>query len=649
MPTIDAPARFQRKAGAGRIFLSKLRRCTKNTIKEPDSSWRASRAWLIAALVVTTFAINANTLYNGFILDDEFQVQRNPWIHDWSSIPRMFSGNAWSFAGAGASSNYYRPLMHVIYLLTNKTLGVHPWGFHLVNVLFHGINTLLIFLIASRIFPAHFSGNEGHPGLAADLLSVPFLSAMLFATHPAHSEVVAWIASIPELSFTAFCLGSLALYIKPLPFSRAAMVLCVALYGMALLSKETAIVFPVLIIAYDFALRPEENWLERVKRWIPFILVTAVYVMVRSYAMAGRALPALPFETLGPARFIAYLLPLFTAYVGTLLAPVHLHFWHVLAPLSSFASWEGLFDLAVAALFATTVVIAWKRDRQAFFCLALFVLPLVPAFHFTAIAGKPFAERYLYLPSAGFVILVARLLSKFIAKPALKFITVAVIGVILSLCAVGTISRNRVWKDFASLYADNICKSPEAPVPCNDLARVLFEQNRVDEAIRVFEQQVSQNPANTVCQSTLGSALLLKGRVDEAIAHLEIAISQDPANIDSRNDLGVALRRAGRNQDAIAQYRKALEINPDYPDAHFNLGAVLADTGAAAEALEQYRAAVRWRPSDAYYHNALGIECAKQGLLEEAIGEFEKAIHLAPDEPAYRRNLEHARSIKNSK
>lgn len=588
-------------------------------------------------------AVHANALSGGFVLDDEYQVARNPWIRDWRHLPEIFSNDVWRFLPTAPPSNYYRPLMHVIYGVTYHLFGLRPWAFHLVNVGLHALDTVLVLLLARRLtmlagMPPAASGDRPWDAL----VSVPFVAALCFATHPVHAEAVDWIASVPELTFTAFGLAALLVHTS----ARSRPLLVAALFLGALLAKETAITLVAVCVAFDVAFpagsRSTRAW---IARYGPLAVVTIVYLLIRQRALPAGLSP-LPQRPAGAASPILEALPLFRSYLRTLVLPNRLHYWHSFHPLESLLSIAGIASVASAAGFGIALAFAWRKHRPSFVALALLVLPLTPAFLVGALPGKPFAERYLYFPSIGFVMLVAFAIHRLARARRTRSVAFVVFATMLGLYSIASVQRNRVWSDFYTLYVDSIAKSPDAPVPCDDLAHALFARGRAKEAIEHLDAQVKLDPKRADCQSSLGSALLLDGRVDEAITHLRLALSLDPSSLSSHNDLGIALRRKGDDAGAIEQYRLALRIAPGYAEAHFSLAAALADGGDPAGALVEYRAAVQASPENAYYRNVLGIECGKQGLLDEAIAQFREAVRLDAAEPAYRRNLERAQTMK---
>ena len=606
----------------------------------------ALRAAPIVLVAVIAFAVYANTLSNGFVNDDEHQVLRNPWITDVRFIPDIFSKSVWSFLPGAKIADYYRPLMHVVYLINYHLFGFQAWGFHLVNVLFHVGNTVVVVLLTARLTGfVDTHGSRGRDWVSAFVLSSPFVAGLLFATHPVHTEAVAWIASIPELSFTLFYLLSFYLYVAP-GGGRRSWMPSVALFCLALLCKETAITLPALLVAYDTAFRrSERSTADRLLRYAPYLLVAAAYLVLRQHVLSQSPVRTDPLSDLSSYQVIINVGRLFGAYAGKLLLPVNLNFWHSFRPIMSVVTPEGFLSLAVGGGFLAALWVSWRKDRLSFLCLSLSLIPLAPAFYISTLPGKSFAERYFYLPSVGFVILAAVFLQRVASLRRARRAAVFGLVVTATLYAIGTMRRNLVWRDAYTLYSDTVSKSPDAPAPPFDLAVALFNQGSLNEAMAHFRILVEADPDDARYQSAFGSALLLKGQLDEAIKHLQTALLLDPRSLESHNDLAIALRRKGDVQAAIAQYRKALAVDPEYADAHFNLGGALADTGQTTDAMEHYRAAVRLRPDNAYYRNVLGIEYGKQGDREKAIEQFQEAVRLMPSEPAYSRNLDRARAL----
>ncbi len=199
----------------------------------------------LLVIIAVSMAVYANALWNGFVYDDGFLVLDNPWIKDVKFLPDIFLSEAWGFI-QGEPNSYYRPMMHVIYSLDYSLFGLKPWGFHLVNIIFHAGSSVLVFLIARTLF----SENK-YP---SRFISIPLMAGVLFAVHPIHTEAVVWVSGVQDLSYAFFCLLSLYLYLRSDSRFNANYYLSVLAFFLGTLCKEPAITLPGLLIAYDLLL-----------------------------------------------------------------------------------------------------------------------------------------------------------------------------------------------------------------------------------------------------------------------------------------------------------------------------------------------------------------------------------------------------------
>jgi hypothetical protein len=197
--------------------MKKLLLSVRNLLCAPDL--KSSLLPFVTVIVLISAGVYANTLVNDFVYDDRSQVLENRFILDFRYLPDIFTKSAWSFQSAPVVSNYYRPMMNVIYMPSYYIFGLTSWGFHLGNILFHAGNSILVLLLARRLFadkPARLQAEkltseqvcrpDAVLPLTSTFLAPPFLAALLFAVHPIHTEAVAWVAAVPELSFTLFYL-----------------------------------------------------------------------------------------------------------------------------------------------------------------------------------------------------------------------------------------------------------------------------------------------------------------------------------------------------------------------------------------------------------------------------------------------------------
>jgi Flp pilus assembly protein TadD len=583
-------------------------------------------------LLFISCAVYFNALFDGFVHDDTAQIIENPWIRNVDNIPKIFTRNVWGFRGGIA--NYYRPLMHLVYMLNYHLFGLHPWGFHLVNVLFHSGVSILVFLVVRRLLQG--------AAISKPLVyfSPPFIAALLFAVHPIHTEAVTWIAGLPDLAMAFFFLLAFYFYIIFRAGSKKGYLLSIFSFLAAALFKEPALTLPVVLIAYDFLFKKtDKDILAVIKVYSPYAVVSGLYLAVRYYVLRG-FVPQESYTYLNTYQLVINILPLFREYLASLFWPINLNFWHTFHPIDSLVGEEGIRSILVILIFLSVAMVSYRRNKVILFGLLLVVVPLLPTFYIKGIPGKPFAERYLYLPSVGFVLLPAVFLSWVGEKlPRLVWSSVIVFMTVAGLYAVGTIERNNVWADNSSLWSDTVRKAPDSAEAHNNLGLVYASQGKLDRAIAEYQAALRLMPDYLHAHYNLGIAYASQGRLDRAIAEYQAALRLMPDYAEAHNNLGIAYASQGRLDRAIAEYQAVLQLKPDSAEAHNNLGIAYASQGKLDLAIPEFRIALRLNPDSAEAHNNLGTAYASQGKLDLAIPEYQAALRLKPDYNEARQRL----------
>jgi Flp pilus assembly protein TadD len=595
----------------------------------------------IFIIFLLSFTVYFNALFNDFVYDDTEQVLENHWIRDVNYIPDIFSQSVWSFQGETTSSNYYRPLMHLIFMLNYYVFGLRPWGFHLVNILFHAGVSILVLVISSRLLraPSHVS-QLNEKGFVGSLLSPFFVGAVLFATHPIHTEAVAWVAGIPDLSYTFFFLLSLYFYMRSEEGTKGMYPLSVLSFSIAALCKEPALILPVLLMAYDSIFgKRAKGYLPFIKRYIPYFLVAGAYLGLRYHALGGFSLQKSPI-VLSTYGYIINVFPLFLQYLEKLLLPLNLNAFHVLHPISSIFETGGIVSLAVTAAFVVVTFLAFKKKSKVCFGLFVIALPLLPSLYIPAVGENVFAERYLYLPSFGFVLLIAMALSRAKAvNPGLASVLVMISLAVAVVYSVGTVSRNAVWRDDATLFTDTVRKSPDAALAHNNLGAAYGKRNRLDEAVSEFITALKLKPDYADAHYNLGDAYLKQNRLDEAVSEFITALKLKPDYADAHYNLGIAYGKQNRLDEAVSEFITALKLKPDYADAHNNLGIAYLDESRLDEAVSEFITVLKLEPNHADAHYNLGIAYLDESRLDEAVSEFIAALKIKPDDADAHYNL----------
>jgi tetratricopeptide (TPR) repeat protein len=599
---------------------------TERLLKFASKTPAATPLRLSVIIIIVTFAVYFNALFNAFVFDDIFQVLENQWIRDIRNIPAIFSQSVWGFNSKASVLHYYRPLMHLIYTFNYYLFGLKPWGFHLVNIVLHAGVSVLVFVIALQLL------RESHFSHVNTYLSPPFIAALLFATHPIHTEVVTWVAAVPELSFTFFSLLSLYLYIRSEKGSRSSYIVSLVSYAFALFSKETALTLPIILVAYDFTLREgsPRSLKEHFRRYIPYLTVTGLYLMVRSYGLRDVAPVKKVFE-LSVYEYVLNVFSFFSHYAAKLIFPIHLNAYHIFHPITSILETEGLLALCIAVIFTVLLAIALKKNKPVFFSLILVAVPLIPTFYIIGNSEVGISERYLYLPSFGFVLLLAIIADKIrVNKPEMTVGLGLLFAVLIGLYSFGTVSRNIIWKDEYTFFTDTVKKSPDSAILHEALSSVLFNRGDTDESIRESLQALKLNPSYAAAHIDLGAAYNKKGWLDKSVEHFLLALQLKPLSWEAYHGLGVTYLNLGRVDEAIEQLETALRLNPGFADARKNICIAYMQKGLFDKAIEHCRIEVEINPTDAQAHYLLGAAYKAKGLIDDAIEQYEAVVRLVP-------------------
>jgi tetratricopeptide (TPR) repeat protein len=534
--------------------------------------------------------VYANTLFNGFVYDDSFQVLQNEWIKDVRHLPDVFLNSAWAFRDNQTPINYYRPIMHLIYMIDYHIFVLQPWGFHLTNAIFHTLNTIMVFFIASILFKQHADiYAEQKKGLREShliyYLSPPLAAAVIFAIHPVNTEAVAWVAGIPELTFVFFYLCSFYLYLAT-PSIPARYLLAPFFFLLATMSKETALTLPLLLFAYDTVFNKEvvKTKLDYFKRYLPLVISMGIYFALRFYALGGLAPQKPKHDYLSSFQYLINVFPLAVEYLTTLLFPLNLNAFHVFHPVLSVMEGKALVSLLLFITFLILLYVVRRKRRLVFFALLWIVIPLIPVLYIPGVGINTFAERYLYLPSAGFSIIFAywlwRALNTLLSKNRKVMVLLLTILLFITFIfyATSTVIRNITWRSELNLWSDTVKKSP-----------------------------------------------------DSAMAHY---------------NLGIVLYNKGSIDPAITELKEAVKILPSYTDAHYNLGAVYQNTGRFSEAAQEYITVLQLSPGSADVYYNLGLIYTQSGLLDQALSALQEAVKIKADYPEARHQLERVRQLK---
>jgi tetratricopeptide (TPR) repeat protein len=374
------------------------------------------------------------------------------------------------------------------------------------------------------------------------------------------------------------------------------------------------------------------------------------YFALRITALGGLA-PVKNEIGLTAYEFLLNVMVLFTQYLEKLLFPINLNNWHVFHPVHSLFTLRGAISGLTVFGFAVLLLIVQRRIRLAAFGLWVIVIPLLPALYIPGLTQgieNAFTERYLYLPSFGYVLLLGGLAERVWRKrsPWQAMALATALVILICLYGAGTINRNKVWKDSKSLWLDALRKSPESAQPYNALGDALRLENRAGEAVEYYKLGLRMNPNNPNIEANIGLSYAALGQVDQAIRHLEQAIRLMPGYGEAYNNLGVAYIQKGQIDAAIRMFQTALRLKPNLANAHYNLGLAMSSISETDKAIAQYEDALRIDPDYTDAHVNLGIAYGEKGNIDMAIEHFQAATKLNPNDSITLHNLANAYRLK---
>lgn len=485
---------------------------------------RRTRLFHLSLLILLSFALYAPTLRNDFVTDDKLQILMNPLVLEGKNLDEAFTTDVWSFAHQGRQnarfgSNYYRPLQMLVYAGEYHFFGKNPAAWHLVNILLNAAVVSVVYLLVASL---------ATPTLA-------FWSALLFAFHPVHAEPVAWIAALPELQCALYLLLAMLFYHRARISSTLlpSLSLSTLFFLAALLSKETAMLFPLILLCYEFlfARTGSSEIVSVSKRIAPFLAVLAVYLVARIHALGGFApfpsldRPQLPFRDL----FLA-VPPIFARYIGKLLVPTQLQYFYSFPVTTAFTAWAAA-GIASALLIAAAAFHFRKSQPLLAFAFCWFALTLAPALSINSLATNFFTERYLYIPSLGFTILAASAflaLFSMLRAPSWRVVPAAALASIFVFYAVQLQRRLPVFRDNFTLLSDTVRYSPNSYQIQSQLAATYYDRGDLDRALQHALIALELNPGYEIGQMNAAWYFTDKKNYDAAITHLQAAIRLYP-------------------------------------------------------------------------------------------------------------------------
>lgn len=632
---------------------------------------------LLALLTLITYA---SSLKNEFIdFDDSYYVTENVYVRKGLSL----DGLKWAY-GDSIDNSYWHPLTWLSHMMDVTLFGMNPGMHRLTNVLFHLVNTLLLFLFWERA--------TGH------LWNSAFVAA-IFALHPINVESVAWVAERKNVLSTFFfmlVLNSYLYYLRKPNFSRYLLILL--LFALGLQTKTMIVTLPCVLLLLDFwplqrikVTVSKENLkkfgilcLEKIPLLLLALLATAIFLSIVSENGM-----TIPFEQHSLNLRISNALISYWRYLGHFFWPENLVAFYPYP--TEIALYRSILAFAGLVFVSGLVLCGWSNYPWLTIGWFWFLGTLIPAIGIKQAGLWPaMADRYAYIPHIGISVMIAWGLTGFIKSKYHKGIGLSAVIIVL-ICSLVAYKQMHYWENDFKLWKRVLTVDNNNYVAHNNLGSLYVEKKDYESAIRHFEETIKLKPRDPRAYNNLGSCFLAIGKIGRAISYFKEAIRIQPNYANAQYNLGRAyvqkpdLKYLGHNkigmhyvgkgdyQSAINHFEESIRLNPLFAEAQNNLGNCFVEVGKIDQAINHFREAVRIKPdfssanynlANAYFkrsdlalaakyfskvielnredadaYNKLGEISIRKGEVEDALRYFSTALRLRPNDSVFRKNV----------
>jgi tetratricopeptide (TPR) repeat protein len=592
--------------------------------------------------------------YDFVSYDDDVYVMNNQAVKVGINLQTI----KWAFT-SGYASNWH-PLTWLSHMLDYQMFKSWAGGHHLVNILFHIANTILLFYFLKK---------------ALSLLWPSVFIAAAFALHPLHVESVAWIAERKDLLSTFFWMLTMIAYITYAKNigQKKYYWLALLFFVFGLLAKPMVVTLPFVLLLLDYWPLERKFNKRLLTEKIPFFILSAASCVV-TYLVQQRGGAITNVEAYGLKTRAANIIISYADYILKMVWPSKLMVLYPFSP-SSFTPLKILISAAI--LLAITFIVIWFGRRYKFltFGWLWYLGTLVPVIGFIQIGAHSMADRYTYIPLIGIFLMIAFGARELLREPlaarkpeiasASQFanrskgllpvdfgsrtkilniwgqvaMTIKYVLVVILICW-GVVSANQVkyWQNSLTLFKHAL-NSKESFIIMSNYAASLNEAGRYEEALEYGNEALKAKPDSPENHNTVGNSLCKLGKYDEAIEHYKLAIQYKPKFPEAYLNLGIAVKNFNNLEAASQLFEKAIEYRPEYKDAYLELSMVLIDMQRFQEAVDVCNRGLKIEPDNVFLRGRLGMALSGVGRIDEAIEQIKYVLSVRPGDSQMYRNL----------
>lgn len=578
-------------------------------------------------IVLITFITYLPALKNGFVNWDD-----NLYVYENLDIQALNVGFLkWSLSAI--VGGLWHPLTLISLAIDHAFWGLNPSGYHLTNIIFHSLNTLIVFILARKLFSlGHYQNDSTLPAAVASLL---------VGLHPLRVESVVWISERKDVLSTFFYLLTLLTYLKyasektkkTVPY-----IACISFYISALMSKPMAISLPIVLLILDYyplkrignVMNNKRLLIEKIPFFVASMITVLITLWVPSLSNSLKTLDTYPF--LGRI-FIA--IHSYVFYLIKIMMPIGL------SPLYLYPARVNPFDIAYLTSFVlfsliTIFCIRSKKKDKLFLSVWLFYLiTLLPVIGIIQVGKQAAANRYTYLPTLGLSIVAGlgiHILFEKVPKKKYKIVCAASLIIYIGILVGTTIRQTAIWQDSISLWTQEIKLYPTFADAYLSRGLAYSDMGYEQQAIIDLTKAINLNSSRIgYIYYMRGSLYKKSGDYQKAISDFSSVIDINPNSKYAYADRGYTFNTLGNYEKAIIDFSKVIEIDHQDAYAYNNRGSAYSWLGDHRMAIIDFTKSIEINPHDARVYNSRGIAYGALGNQEQAIKDFSKAIEFNPN------------------
>lgn len=507
---------------------------------------------VILFLFISGFLLYSGSLPIGPREDDKGYIVRNESLKDVRNIPKLFTKDYFNIS----YEKSYRLPSIIIYMINYRLFGDSWSGWHASNILFHVVNSILVFFFMKLL-------------LSNRIISI--ISAAVFLFHPVLSEAVIVPSSNEDIILATMLLLSMIYYIRYRIYDNGmplGYLLSLVFCFIAVFTKEPALIFPAIIIIYDFGVLSKQKKIsiKTITGYIPFVLVCATYFFIH-YVLLGHYRSGSQTLYIGDSIFINLMTmsKVFFTYIRLMLFPVNLNLGYYFSHVTSFFVFGMILRSLMIILMIALLYYSFKKNRKIFFLycwILVFLMPsmnLLPVLQFNLLA-----ERYLYVPVIGFCGILGYAFHRIILSKTKKAGYLLVAGLLCCYTIVIEL-RIRDWSSERKLYEKAVKNAPENIYHRWNLAMVYLGEKDYDLAIQELAEIESKRKTSGDYRYPdtavkMAGCYYMTGRLDRALEKLLIAYREYPKDFRVNYNLGILYEDIGKFDEACNFYRNGYSL-----------------------------------------------------------------------------------------